>query len=62
MDQGAYHAEQLAIQRDIEAALQHAASLGLSDAEINLLAWASGTQIRTNHGKDRDIHEAEAPV
>lgn len=44
MDAGAYHAEQLAIQKDIEAALQRAEKLGLSQDEMKLLYWATGIQ------------------
>lgn len=46
MDEGAYHAEQLAIQKDIEDALTKARELGLSSERIKLLEWATGVHLQ----------------
>lgn len=46
MDGAYFHAEQLQVQHDIERALAHAVELGLSTAEVTLLAWASGIQFQ----------------
>lgn len=62
MDEAAFHAEQLSLQKDIESALKHAESLGLSKDEVSLLAWASGIQMRNDHGQSRDISTAQATV
>lgn len=46
MDQAAHHEQQLQVQHDIEDALRHARALGLTENEVNLLAWASGVQLK----------------
>lgn len=53
MDEAAFHAEQLVLQKDIEDALQHAAALGLSKDELALLSWATGTQLK--EGKRHEV-------
>lgn len=54
MDGAYFAAQQTEIQHDIERALAHAVELGLSTAEVTLLAWASGIQFQpkevSHHG------------
>jgi hypothetical protein len=55
MDAGAYHAEQLALQKDVEATLLRAEKLGLTKDELKLLYWATGIQNKLNQGESNEM-------